>query len=69
MKKHKARMGRPPKGPQDRRSMVVLLRLTPGEYRRLAGAAKVAGLPLATFIRNLLTKGRNENGGGSNEAL
>ena len=43
-------MGRPPKAPEDKSSERVMVRFTPGQYRKLLAEAKKAGLPLAAFI-------------------
>jgi hypothetical protein len=50
MSKMKARMGRPPLPPADKRSKCVMVRLTPGEYRALKAVARQEGLALARLL-------------------
>jgi uncharacterized protein (DUF1778 family) len=53
-KKKRAKAGRPPKTPEDRRSYRATVRLTPEQYRELIDGAKKAGVTLSTFILNRL---------------
>jgi len=46
----KARMGRPPKSPQDKCSKVVGVKMTPSEHRSLRAEAKRLGLSLASTV-------------------
>jgi uncharacterized protein (DUF1778 family) len=48
--KKKSKMGRPPKKPEDRRSHLVTIRLTPPEWRDLGKAAAARGLAISDFI-------------------
>ena len=46
----KAKMGRPPKATEDKRSYRATVRLTPEQYRKLAEGAAKAGVTLSTYI-------------------
>jgi len=50
MSKRKAKAGRPPKAPTDRRSYRATVRLTPEQYRKLTAGAEKAGVTLSTYI-------------------
>lgn len=45
--------GRPPKPPSEKRSKWVLIRLTPGEHRKLFSHAKRLGVSTAHLLRQL----------------
>ena len=49
-------MGRPKKKASEKRSVRLVLRLTPAEHRALAKEAARTKLPLATFSRLMLLK-------------
>ena len=49
-KKTRARMGRPPKPPAERRDQVVSVSLTKAERRRIVAAARAAGITVAELL-------------------
>lgn len=49
-KKGKARMGRPPKAPEDRRSINASVRVTRAEYERLLAEAERQGVTLSGLL-------------------
>lgn len=51
-------MGRPPKPPSQRRSVLLNFRLTRVEYRTLAKKAKSAGLSVSEYLRKLIKGGK-----------
>ena len=48
--------GRPPKASADRKSKSVLLRLGPSEKEAFGDAARLAGIPLAVWMRERLRR-------------
>lgn len=48
------RTGRPPKLPANRRSVVLKVRLTSGEYKNLCDASKKAGMSVSAYARKKL---------------
>ena len=51
MGKKKSKMGRPAKRPEDRLSVMVNVRLTPAEFKRLQAEAKQTGLSLSEALK------------------
>ena len=58
----KARIGRPPKAPRERRNKWVLIRLTPGEHRELKRYAKAQRKTMAELLRQLALRQIGERG-------
>ena len=48
--------GRPPKPPSERRSKWVMIRLTPGEHRKLQQYAKRQRVTMANLVRQLVLR-------------
>ena len=44
------RTGRPPKRPQDRQSLTIGVKVTPAQKRRVAKAARAAGMHLGPYL-------------------
>ncbi len=52
--RRKTKMGRPPLPEGKARSVQIIFRAEPGLYEKIAAAAKQAGKPMATWIRDTL---------------
>jgi hypothetical protein len=57
-------MGRPKKPAAQRRSIEIVMRVTPGEKTKLVAAAAKMGLPLASATRLLTLEHRRLRGSG-----
>lgn len=54
--KTKPKRGRPPKRPEQRKTVSLLLRLEPAEKQAFRDAADIAGAPLTGWIRERLRR-------------
>ncbi len=59
-KREGAKMGRPPLKPEDRRSVKISIRITPGEVARLDAEARRLGLPVGEVLMLPWRKGKTK---------
>jgi Mobilization protein NikA len=58
----KKRLGRPKMAPGNRRSKWVLIRLTPGEHRKLKSVARKNGMTMAELLRQVVLHQTGDGG-------